>query len=1009
MNLSKLTIENHQFSIIIILIFLLLGIVSFFTMPRSEDPQVSPPATSVIVVYPGATPSDVEEMVINPIEEALNELDDIKNIKSYARDGYGVVDIEFIAGNDADEKYSDVTQKVNSIRNKLPEEIYDIDLLKWSISDVKILQLALISETDEYSKLEKEAEHLEDILKKVNGVKSVQTVAFPKQEIRVEINLEKLSKYKIPLSKIIQILQSENANIPGGEIDLGGKNFSIKTSGSFKNINEIKNVIINALNGNILYLKDVAKVSKTYEDENYIAKFNQKRSVFITADQKPGTNIFDVSNGMKEKIEEFKTSLPSSMKLETVFDQSQSVEIRLTGFFLNLLQGLLLVGIVMFLFVDLRTALIVMSVIPIAIIIGIGFLDLSNYGLEQMSIAGLVIALGMLVDNSIVVTENIARYISLGLSNMEAAVKGVSQITWPVISSTLTTVFAFIPMMLMQDVTGDFIRSMPITVTYTLFASLMLALTLTPLLSKNLMSIKSISHEKKMRKVVNHVIHNLYKKRLTFALNNPKLIIAISIIIFLLSLSLIPLVGVSFFPKAEKPQFMININLPEGSSIERTSEYALKVENILKNKDEILNFTTNIGNGNPRIYYNVVGKRNAKNHSQIYVELKSYNYSKFNNFLNELRNEFSQIAGAEIEVKDFEQGPPIEAPIAIKILGENISELRKVSLEVEKIFKSTKGTVNINNPLNTTKMDLSVKINKEKAAILGVPIAEIDRTVRASINGLTITNFRDDNGKEFNIILRAPNIQNSDFAKFDRIFVSSVTGEQIPLKQLAKIEFAKTPLAISHFDLSRTVTITSDVISNYSVNTVTNEIIKNVENIPLKKGYTFYVGGEKESQQESFGGMAKAMIIAIVGIFGILVLQFKSYKQPFIVFSAIPLAIIGSIIALLITGNTFSFTAFVGLTSLVGIVVNNSIILVDYTNQLRVEGMKIFDALISACEVRFMPILLTTGTTIVGLFPLTLSGGTMWAPMGWTIIGGLLVSTILTLIVVPVLYKLYTK
>ncbi|MBI1932853.1 MAG: efflux RND transporter permease subunit [Ignavibacteriales bacterium] len=1008
MNLSKLTLENHQFSIIIIFILLLLGIVSFFTMPRSEDPQVSPPAASIIVVYPGATPSDVEELVINPIEEALNELEDIKSIKSYARDSYGVIDIEFIAGSDADDKYSDVTQKVNSIKNKLPDEISDVDMMKWSISDVKILQLALISETAEYSSMEKEAEHLQDILKKISGVKSVQILAFPEQEIKVEINFERLSNFKIPLSQVIQVIQSQNVNIPGGEIDLGGKNFSVQTSGSFKNIKDIKNIIISSRAGGNIYLKDLANIYKSFEDEKHIAKFNQRRAIFITADQKTGTNIFDVSGELKNKLEEFKTTLPNSMKIETVFDQSTSVKTRLNGFFINLLQGLFLVGLMMFLFVDLRTAIIVMSVIPISIVIGIGFLDLSNYGLEQMSIAGLVIALGMLVDNSIVVTENIARYISSGLSNFDAAVKGTAQITWPIISSTLTTVFAFIPMMLMQDVTGDFIRSMPITVTYTLFASLMLALTLTPLLSRKFMKASTISDKKAARKFVNKFIENVYKKRLAFALKNPKLIISIAVIVFLVSLTLIPYIGISFFPKAEKPQFMININLPEGSSLKKTKEFALRIEEILKVKNEVLNFTTNIGNGNPRIYYNVIGKRNAKNHSQIFVELKSYNYSEFNKFLSGLRNEFSKIAGAEIEVKEFEQGPPIEAPVAIKIIGENINELRKVSLDVEKIFKSTEGTININNPLGTSKMDLSVKINREKAAILGVPIVEIDRTIRASINGLSITKFRDENAKEFDVIIRSPVLGNSEFEKFDRIFVSSMSGELIPLKQLAKIELTKTPLAISHFDLSRTVTITSDVVSGYSVNTVTSAIMHKLEKVPLKKGYSFHIGGERESQQESFGGMAKAMIIAIVGIFGILVMQFKSYKQPFIVFSAIPLAVIGSIVALLLTGNTFSFTAFVGLTSLVGIVVNNSIILVDYTNQLKEEGMEVYDALIYASEVRFMPILLTTGTTIVGLFPLTIGGGTMWAPMGWTIIGGLLVSTVLTLIIVPVLYKLYS-
>ncbi|MCB9206483.1 MAG: efflux RND transporter permease subunit [Ignavibacteriales bacterium] len=1010
MNFSKAALENHQFSIIIILILLLLGIVSFITMPRYEDPQVSPAATSIIVVYPGATPNDVEELVINPIEEILNELEDIKTIKSYARDGFANISIEFLAGSDPDDKYSDVTQKVNSIRNKLPSEILDIDLIKWTIADVKILQLALISETDEYSRMEKEAEQLEDVLKKVSGVRSIKVSAYPEQEVRIEINLEKLYQYKIALSQVINIIQSNNANIPGGDIDLGGKNFNIQTSGSFKDLKEIENVVVNSVNGQILFLKDIANVCRTYEDPKYIAKFNNKRAIFISADQKIGTNIFDVSNSLKEKVEEYKSKLPKSMSLETVFDQSQSVDKRLTGFFLNLLQGLILVGTILFLVVDIQTAIIVMLVIPISILIGIGLLDLSRFGLEQMSIAGLVIALGLLVDNAIVVTENISRYIQQGLSNFEAAVKGTSQITWAIISSTLTTILAFVPMMLMQDITGDFIRSMPVTVSYTLLASLLIALTLTPLLSEKFMSKNSVSKERKARKFLNKFVSNTYKSKLQFALDHPKTIIISAVIFFLISLSLFPLVGISFFPKAEKPLFMININLPEGSSISKTEKVANYVEEILMKKEEVINFTTNIGNGNPRIYYNVVSKTNADNYAQIFVELKEYNYDEFNNFLSELRNEFDDFAGAKIEVKDFEQGPPVEAPIAIKILGDDISSLRKISLDVENIFINTEGTVNVNNPLSTTKTDLYVNINKEKAAIYGVPIFEIDRTIRASINGLTISTYRDKTGKEYNIILRSPEGEKTDVEKFDRIYVSSISGGQIPLKQLAKIEFKTSPLTINHFDLARTVSLTSDVLSDYSVNTVTNEIVEKLKTYPFPKGYSFYIGGELESQQQSFGGMAKAMIIAIVGIFGILVLQFRSYKQPLIVFSAIPLAIIGSIIALLLTGNSFSFTAFVGLTSLIGIVVNNSIILVDYTNKLRSEeGLSIPQALITACEIRFIPIILTTGTTIVGLFPLTLGGGTMWAPMGWTIIGGLIMSTFLTLIVVPVLYKLYTK
>jgi multidrug efflux pump subunit AcrB len=325
------------------------------------------------------------------------------------------------------------------------------------------------------------------------------------------------------------------------------------------------------------------------------------------------------------------------------------------------------------------------------------------------------------------------------------------------------------------------------------------------------------------------------------------------------------------------------------------------------------------------------------------------------------------------------------------------------------MFVATDGVINIENPLRTSKTDLVVNINRAKAGMLGVPLVEIDKTVRACFAGMTVSKYTDEIGKEFDIVVRLPIEAKPLLTDFDKIYVTSIIGAQIPLKQLASIEFKASPQEISHYNLNRSVTLTADVLPGYSVDLVTKKIIKRLDDYNWQKGYRYYVGGELEKRDESFGGMFKAIIIAVIGIFGVLVLQFKSFSQPLIVFSAIPLAIIGSIWALLITGYSFSFTAFIGLTSLVGIVVNNSIILVDYTNKLRDQGQDLISALKEAGETRFRPIIFTTGTTIGGLLPLTLQGGTLWAPMGWTIIGGLLVSTFLTLIVVPVLYKVYSR
>ncbi|MFZ5519533.1 MAG: efflux RND transporter permease subunit [Candidatus Zhuqueibacterota bacterium] len=1009
MRLPQFAIQNHQFSMIIIILLILSGIVSFLTMPRSEDPTVTPPGTSVIVIFPGANPVDLEELVIDPIEEVINELEDIKELVSSAEDGLAVINVEFNVGSDADDKYADVVQKVNSIRNNLPAEILQLDMIKWSISDVKILQTALISESASYRALEKEADRLKKQLERVPGVKKIEIGALPRQQVLIAVDLERLAQVHIPLNRIIGAIQTNNLNIPGGNIDIGNKRFNIQTSGSYSSLDEIRNTVIDASGQNLLYLKDLATVSYSYEDQQYRARFNGKRAIFLTANQKDGTNIYQVMGGIKTELDKFARTLPATMTIENVFDQSQSVSYRLNGFFSNLLQGLILVGVVMLLAVNIRAAIIVMLAIPVSILMGVTFIDFSGYGLQQMTIAGLVIALGMLVDNAIVVTDNVTRFMKMGYSKTEAAIQGTQQVGWAVTSSTITTVLAFVPMMMMQNVTGDFIRSMPLIVVYTLFASLFVSLTQTPYLASKFINVANGDRESRFRRMINWFIETKYRKTLAYALEHPRLILVTALIVFFLSLSLFPFIGVSFFPKAEKPQLLINIELPEGTSLDRTDEIAQKVESVIAARKDIKLYAANVGKGNPRIYYNVIARHEKSNYAQIFVELIKNDLALQSQVVAELRQEFSTYAGVAIEVKEFEQGPPVEAPIAIRLLGENLEVLKATSRDIEDIIHGTEGTVNIYNPLKTTKADLHVKINKAKAGLLGIPLAEIDRTVRAAINGLTVSKFRDDEGKEYDIVIRMPIDNKPTIKEFDRIFVTSVTGAQIPLKQVAAIEFQSTPISINHYKLERSVTITADVISGYSVNDVTMDILGQLEKYQFPKGYRYYAGGELESREESFGGMMQAIIIAMVGIMAVLVLQFRSYSQPLIVFSTIPLAIIGSLVALFITGNNFSFTAFVGLTSLIGIVVNNAIILVDFANQLRAEGKDVVTALKETGELRFTPIILTSGTTVGGLLPLTLRGGTMWAPMGWTIIGGLTMSTILTLVIVPVLYKVFTK
>jgi multidrug efflux pump subunit AcrB len=465
-------------------------------------------------------------------------------------------------------------------------------------------------------------------------------------------------------------------------------------------------------------------------------------------------------------------------------------------------------------------------------------------------------------------------------------------------------------------------------------------------------------------------------------------------------------IDISFFPKAEQPNLMIQASLPEGSSLEKTDEVARYMEAVLDTLPEVRYYATNVGQGNPQIYYNVFPRRQDIRYAEIYVELYEFEPEAFAATLARLRKEFDRFPGARIRVKEFEQGIPYDAPVQIYLNGEDLEVLGEISSDVEDMIRDQPGAINIENQFVKTNTELLFRINKQKANMLGVPVIEIDRTIRTAVAGIGISKFRDKDGEEYEIVLKMNTEGELAVEDLDQVYVSSLSGKQIPLKQFVDLELQQVPSSISRFDLERTAELLADVRSGVPLDEVMDPILERLEDYPMPEGYSYTIGGELESRTDAFVGMTNAILIAVISILAVLVLQFKSVKQPLIVFVAIPFAFTGMIWALLITGNTFSFTAFVGLTSLVGIVVNNSIILVDYINKLRERGEGLNQALQNAAEIRLTPIVLTALTTIGGLLPLTLRGGTIWAPMGWTIIGGLMVSTLLTLIIVPVTYKI---
>ncbi|MFN7601420.1 MAG: efflux RND transporter permease subunit [Bacteroidota bacterium] len=1006
MRIAEFSVRNYQFTLIIFALVLAIGVNSLVNMPRGEDPETDQPSFSIVVVYPGTGPADMEKLVVDPMEKRINELDNLKRVTTSISDGLAVFRVDYKHESDRDEKYQEIIREVDALRKELPPDIYAINVQRFSSTDVNILQLALISETATYRELEEKVENLEDRLEKVKSLKKIETFGFPEQEVRVALNIEKMALNKIPVNAVLGALQSENANIPGGRIQMNTRNFNIKTSGDYKSVDEIKNTIVYSANGKILYLKDVADVSSGYEPESHITRLNGHRAVLLTASQKPGQNIFKVDDAVKPILEQFEKELPAHIKMVKNFDQAKSVSTRLSRFAKDFIIAILLVSITL-LPLGTRAAIVVMISIPLSIFTGLFLLDMFGFSINQLSIVGLIVALGILVDDSIVVIENIERYLRAGKGKREASIEATKQIGLAVLGCTATLILAFLPLVFLPEAAGDFIRSLPMAVIFTVLASLFVSLTIVPFLASRILKTHESPEGNIFLRALKKGIHASYTRILHWCLRHPWATLGGTVVLFVMSLGLFKVVGFSLFPKSEKPQFLINIETPNSTNIFETDRVARYVEDELKKEEEIVYFTTNVGKGNPRIYYNVVGRSESSNIAQFFVQTKNISPEKKTKLIDALREKFMYYPNAKIEVKDFEQGPPLEAPIAMRIFGENLDTLRNISMRVEQLIKNTEGTIYVNNPLANQQTDLKIRINKEKAGLLGVSIADIDRSIRLGVAGLNVGKFTPGEGQDdINISVTLPKGQYANYDVFDKLQINSVIGQAIPLKQVATVEFETSPNLIRHYDKARFATVTSFVKSGYLYENVTNEVIKKLDAFPFPKGYYYQAAGEVENKQESFGGLSTIIMITVFGFIAVLVLEFGNFKSTLIVLSVIPLGVIGAVTMLFLTGNPLSFVAVVGLIALAGIEVKNSILLVDFTHQLRERGVELNEAIEKAGEIRFVPIVLTSLTAIGGLIPLAIEGNPLYSPLALVIIGGLISSTLLSRLVTPVMYKL---
>jgi multidrug efflux pump subunit AcrB len=1007
MKIANYAVKNYQFTLIMFIMVVVVGVVTIMTMPRAEDPDMNAPQFPIIAVYPGTSPDDMEELVVKPVEKRLYELENVRKINTTISDGLAVFAVYYKYGVNVDEKYSEIVRELNSIKGDLPKEVIKLEAQKATPSGTNVLQMALISNNASLDVLKITAERLQEDLEKVTSLKKVTISGLPESQVKIDLNIEKMAQMQVSPDRVLQAIQSEIANIPGGSIVENTKSYNILTSGNYQNIEEIKNTIVFSYQGKNVLLTDVANVYFDYAPENHITRLNQNRCLFVTAAQKSGENIAKTQAAYEPVIAQFKKTLPKNIDLVVNFDQAENVNTRLSGLLKDFIIAILLVALTL-LPLGLRAASIVMISIPLSLAIGIILLNIMGYSLNQLSIVGLVVALGLLVDDSIVVVENIERWMREGHSRLDATLKATNQIGMAVLGCTVTLIIAFLPLVFLPEASGEFIRSLPMAVIFCIVASLVVSLTVVPFLSSRILKSHQGNPEGNLfMRVLKKLISGSYSRLLDWAIVRPKTTLAIALVIFVASLQLFPVVGFSLFPASEKPQFMVNIFSPLQSNMAYTDSVSKLIESDLRKLPEVKYVSANVGKGNPRIYYNAIPLNDRTDYGNLFVQLQDdLGADEKINLIEKLRTKYTNYPAATIEVKNFEQGPPVVAPVEVRILGDNVDTLRQIASRVETMLKNTKGTIYVKNPLKNLKSDIKFDINKEKASMLGIPTVSIDRMIRLVVAGFDLGKMTDKEGKEYAIVVSKPHPKHPSLEVFDNLYVNNVQGTAIPLSQVASVRLQTSPVSISHLNKNRLVSVSSFVEKGFLNNEVIAETEKSLAKIALPAGYHFEMGGEVESKNESFGGFGTIILVTVFFFIAVLILEFGTFKSTLIVLSVIPLGIVGALLALWFTGTPLSFVATVGLIALAGIEVKNTILLVDFTNQLRAEGMPMEQAIREAGEVRFLPIILTTLTAIGGLIPIAISTNPLISPLAIVMIGGLISSTLLSRIVTPVVYKL---
>jgi len=1011
---------KRQVTVLCLMVFILIaGIYCYITLPRENFPDITIPYVFVTTTYEGVAPEDMEELISIPIERKLKGISDVEEIRSTSAEGISTVAVKFLPSVDIDDALQKVRDKVDQAKKDLPGDLPDDPVIQEvNFSDLPVIRVVL-SGPFSLRRLQRFAEDMEDRLESIPGVLDARLSGGLEREIHVEFDLDRVGAYRVPFSSLINAVTKSNVNMPGGSMDIGEAKYLVRVPEDFQDPAEIFSIVAFVRDGKPVYLRDVAFIQDSYKDPITRSRINGAKSVTLAIQKRSGENIVEVTDQVKAIVKEMKTILPPNLNIDLTSDMSNDVRLMVADLENNILSGLILVVAVILLFIGGRSAVFVALAIPYSMLITFILLAAFDVTLNMVVLFSLILALGMLVDNGIVIVENIYRHMQEGMGRNEAALTGANQVAWPVITSTITTLGAFMPMLFWPGIMGEFMGYLPETLIMALTASLFVALVINPVLSARYQTVKPPKPEKK-KPAKEPFVKRAYLLLLNWSLNHRLVVVVVAFLLLVGSILLYGAFGrgSEFMPDTEPRRAYVHVKAPEGTNLDASDKLVRMVENIVSKYEDIKYVISNIGaeGGDP------FSQGGTGTHiSRVALDFKDFHDRKTlsSTVVKEIREKtLGAVRGAEVQVEKEKEGPPTGAPVNLEISGKDIHVLGELAAKIRKQIKDIPGLVDLKDNFVKGKPEIRVRVDKEKSALMGLDTYTIAYTVKTAINGAKVGVYRE--GKdEYDIIARLPDRDRHSLESLKRITVSGPKGEPIPLTSLANITLSSGLGAIMRLDQKRVVTISGDVSGRLA-----NDVIKDIE-VRLKtdmdwpRGYSYRFSGEQEEQAKSAAFLSKAFVAALFIIFLVLVTQFNSFMTPFIILTSVLLSLIGVFLGLLITDTAFGvIMTGIGVISLAGVVVNNAIVLIDYYNQLKERGMAARDALIKAGLVRFRPVMLTAVTTILGLLPMATGisfdfrnfawdigneSSQWWGPMAVAVIFGLAVATLLTLVVVPVL------